>query len=54
MRKQSCLVGHNQHVTRDGKSFYDKSFIEKSILTIRDISNDLAELLSWSQQTCHS
>ena len=46
MMQQSCLVDHNRHVTRDGNSLYNKSFIDKVILNIRDISNDAAELLS--------
>ena len=37
MRWQSCLVGHNRDVDRDGNSLYEKSLIEKGILTIRDI-----------------
>ena len=54
MMQQSCLVGQNQHVMRDGNSLYNKSFIDKGILTIRDILNDVAELLRWSQQTHQS
>ena len=54
MRQHSCFVGHNRHVNRDGNSLYDKSFIDKGILTIRDISNEVAELVSWSQLTPQS
>ena len=54
MRYESCLVGHNRHVDRDGNSLYNKSFIDKGILTIRDISNEVTELLSRSQPTRHS
>ena len=36
-------------VTRDGNSLYDKSLIDKGIITIRDISNEIRELLSWSE-----
>ena len=53
MRQERCLVGHNRHVTRDGNGLYDKRYIDKGILTIRDISNEVAELLTWSQLTRH-
>ena len=52
MMSQSGLVGHNQHVDHDGNSFYDKSFMDKGSVTIRDISNEVAELLCWSQPRC--
>ena len=51
MMWQSCLDVHNGHISCDGNSLYDKRFIDKGILTIRHISNDVAELLSWSQVT---
>ena len=37
MMWQSSLGGHNRHINRDGNSLYEKSFIDKGILTIRDI-----------------
>ena len=54
MMSQSCLVGHNRYVTRDENTLYNKSFLDKGILTIRDISNNVAELLCWSQPTHQS
>ena len=53
MMQQRCLVGHNQHISHDGNNLYDKSFIDTGILTIRNISNKVAELLSCSQPTRH-
>ena len=40
---------NNRQVTRDGNSLYDRSLIDKGIITIRDISNEIGELLSWSE-----
>ena len=38
-----------EHITRDGNSLCNKSFIDKNILTMRDISNEVGELLSRSE-----
>ena len=35
-------MGHNRYVDHQGNTLYDKSFMDKGILTIRDISNDVA------------
>ena len=43
------VLWNNRHVTRDRNSLYDKSLIDKSIVTIRDIFNEVGELLSWSE-----
>ena len=43
------VLWNNRHVTRDGNSLYDKGLIDKGILTIRDIFNEVGELLSWSE-----
>ena len=43
------VLWNNRHVTRDGNSLYDKSLIDKGIITIRDIINEIGELLSWSE-----
>ena len=43
------VLWNNRHVTRDGNSLYDKSLIDKGIITIRDITNEIGELLSWSE-----
>ena len=43
------VLWNNRHVTPDGNSLYDKSLIDKGSLTIRDISNEVGELLSWSE-----
>ena len=43
------VLWNNRHVTRDGNSLYDESLIDKGIITIRDISNEIGELLSWSE-----
>ena len=43
------VLWNKRHVTRDGNSLYDKSLIDKGIITIRDISNEIGELLSWSE-----
>ena len=43
------VLWNNQHVTRDGNSLYDKSLIDKGIITIGDISNEIGELLCWSE-----
>ena len=53
MMWQSCLVGHNRHVDHDENSFYDKRLMDKAILTIGDISNEVVELLVCSQLPCH-
>ena len=39
----------DRHFTRDGNSLYDKSLINKGIPTIRGISNEVGELLGWSE-----
>ena len=43
------VLWNNRQVTRDGNSLYDKSLIDRGIFTIRDISNEIGELLSWSE-----
>ena len=41
------VLWNNRHVTHDGNSLYDKSLIDKGILTVRDIFHEVGELLSW-------
>ena len=43
------VLWNNRHITRDGNSLYGKSLITKGIITIRDISNEIGELLSWPE-----
>ena len=43
------VLWNNRHVTRDENSIYDKSLIDKGILTIRDIFNEVGDMLSWAE-----
>ena len=43
------VLQNNRQVALDGNSLYDKSLIDKGIFTVRDISNEVGELLSCSE-----